>query len=198
MVDEDGVVTEKFFNRHYATRTSAGTIRDSALGKVLEQQDAPHAELGDDRIRISAFLSDSSLTFETTSKVIVRLELADGLHVYGRPLPDGFIATEATIGKVRGLRFGEALYPETQPREFPRLDVTLHVYRGVLDIAVPVTPTAEILNWLIRDKPESIDIPVSVLYQPCSQTVCYTPKTEKLTLHVPIESLLMPGAARGR
>ncbi len=31
VTDENGVVTEKFFHRHYATRESAGAIRDSAL-----------------------------------------------------------------------------------------------------------------------------------------------------------------------
>ena len=32
VVDESGIVTEKFFNRHYATRPSAGTSLDTAFG----------------------------------------------------------------------------------------------------------------------------------------------------------------------
>ena len=52
------------------------------------------------------------------------------------------------------------------------------------------------MNWIIRDKPESMEIPVKVNYQACSDTVCYTPKTEALVVRVPLSALLMPGANR--
>lgn len=78
----------KFFHRHYATRESAGAIRDSALGEILARHAAPAVELGTDQVRISVFVSDASLKFETQSTVYVRFELEDGLHMYGRPLPD--------------------------------------------------------------------------------------------------------------
>ena len=135
VTDEDGVVTEKFFHRHYGTRESAGSIRDSALGEILARHEAPVAELGTDQVQISAFLSDSSLKFETQSTIHVRFELADGLHMHGRPLPDGYIASEATIPDTPGLRVGATQYPPTHPRAFPELDVTLNVYEGVVDVA---------------------------------------------------------------
>ena len=37
---------------------------------------------------------------------------------------------------------GTAQYPPTYPREFPALGVTLNVYEGVVDVAIPVTPNA--------------------------------------------------------
>ena len=67
---------------------------------------------------------------------------------------------------------GVPRYPKTKPVEFEALDVTLNVYEGVVDVAIPVSLTAEVMNWTIRDKPESIEIPLSVLYQACSDTVC--------------------------
>ena len=146
MTDENGVVTEKFFHRHYATRESAGAIRDSALGEILARHEVPAIELGTDQVQISAFLSDTSLKFETQSTLYVRFELEDGLHMYGRPLPDGYIASEATISDTPGLRVGAARYPTTAPREFPELGVTLNVYEGVVDVAIPVTPNAELFN----------------------------------------------------
>jgi hypothetical protein len=198
VTDERGVVTEKFFHRHYATRESAGAIRDSALGEILARHEAPAVELGTDQVQISAFLSDSAMKFETQSTIYVRFELAEGLHMYGRPLPDGFIASEATIPDTTGLRVGAAQYPPTHARPFPELGVTLNVYEGTVDIAIPVTPDAELFNPTNPDQPEALEVPVSVLFQVCSDTLCYTPRTERLSLTVPVEPLLMPGAPRVR
>jgi hypothetical protein len=119
VTDKNGVVTEKFFHRHYATRESAGAIRDSALGEILARHETPAIELGTDQVRISAFLSDAALKFESQSTIYVRFELEEGLHMYGRPLPDGYIASEATIPGTAGLRVGTPRYPATHPREFP-------------------------------------------------------------------------------
>ena len=198
VTDEDGVVTEKFFHRHYATRESAGVIRDSALGEILARHEVPAVELGTDQVQISAFLSDPALKFETQTTVYVRFELAEGLHMYGRPLPDGYIASEATVPDTPGLRVGPARYPVTHPREFPELGVTLNVYEGVVDVAIPVTPNAELFNPAGTDQPDELTIPVSVLFQACSETICYTPRTEALSLTVPVEPLLRPGAPRTR
>jgi len=194
LTDERGVVTEKFFHRHYATRESAGSIRDSALGEILARHEAPAAELGTDQVQVSAFLSDSSLKFETQSTVYVRFELQAGLHMYGRPLPEGFIASEATIPPTPGLRVGTAYYPPSRPRAFPELGVTLNVYEGVVDVAIPITPNADLLNWTSRNKPEEMDVTISVLFQVCSETICYIPQTETLALTIPIQPLVSRSA----
>ena len=88
---------------------------------------------------------------------------------------------------------GAAKYPATRQKDFPKLGVTLSVYEGLVDVAIPVTPNAELLNWTNPDKPEAIEVPLSVLLQVCSETVCYPPRTEDLSLVVPIEPLVMPG-----
>ena len=118
--------------------------------------------------------------------------------MYGRPLPDGYIASEATIPDTPGLRVGAARYPTTHPREFPALGVTLNVYEGVVDVAIPVTPNAELFNPGNRDQPDELAVPVSVLFQVCSETICYTPRTETLSLSLPVGPLLRPGAPRAR
>ena len=194
VTDGEGRVAEKFFHRHYATRTSAGTIRDSAIGRILAKHEAPTAELGDEHVEVSVFLADEALKFEYASTLHVRFDVAEGYHIYADPLPDGFIASTATVVPTKGVRLGEPVYPATRKRKFPQLDVTLNVYEeGATDIAIPIALNAEILNWPIQDKPTSIEIPVDVVYQACSETVCYVPKEETVTIEVPIEPLVMPG-----
>jgi len=196
VTDESGVVTEKFFYRHYATRASAGSIMDLALGEVLMPKTSPQESLGDEQVSITAFLADESLKFEYRSVLYVRLELEDGLHIYGGDLPEGFFATTVTVDETKGLRAATPMYPETTPKTFDTLDVTLDVYEGVVDIAVPVSLTAEVMNWINRDKPEFMEIPVTINYQVCSDTVCYQPKSESVTVRVPVSALVMPGAKR--
>ena len=90
VTDEHGVVTEKFFHRHYATRESAGSIRDSALGEILARHEVPAVELGTDQVRISAFLSDTSLKFETQSTNLRAVRARRGpAHVWPAAAPTG-------------------------------------------------------------------------------------------------------------
>jgi len=198
VVDESGVVTEKFFNRHYATRASAGTILDKTLGRVLVHEESPQAAHLDERVKIAAFLSDKDLTLETVSTLHVRLEMADGLHVYAEPLPEGFHATTVTVQPSPGMRIGEPIYPPTTPKRFEALGVTLNVYEGVVDVAVPVTRTAELervfdlRRRLGFSERKTVDFQIVVKHQACSATVCYPPRTERLRVSVPTAELVMP------
>ncbi|MEE2778070.1 MAG: protein-disulfide reductase DsbD domain-containing protein [Acidobacteriota bacterium] len=150
-------------------------------------------ELEGKQVEVSAFLADPALKFEYTSTLYVRFEVADGFHVYANPLPEGFVATTAGVIDTVGVRVGEAVYPPTHAREFPELGVTLNVYENTADIAIPIALGAEILDWPLKDKPTEISILIDVVYQACSETVCFRPRTETVELQVPIEPLAMPG-----
>ncbi len=192
VTDAEGRVTEKFFHRNFATRTSAGTIRNPAIGRILSKHETPMAELSDEHVKVSAFLADEALRFESESTVYVRFEVADGYHMYGAPLPEGFIASTATVAQTKGVRIGEPKYPRTTAREFPALGVTLNVYEGVTDVAIPVILGSEILDWSLRDKPTEIELPIEVVFQACSEKVCFRPQRKQLVLKAPIGSHVMP------
>ena len=190
VVDSAGVVTEKFFNRHYATRTSAGTILDTSLGRVLRHEEAPEADQSGARARFTAFLSDPALTLEVTSTLHVRIEVEEGFHVYAEPLPDGYYPTTVRVEPVGGVEIGEPAYPATMPMRFDALDVTLPVYEGTVDIAVPVTALAELLAAGDATASQTVDLNIVVDYQTCSDTICYLPEEARLTLSVPKAGLL--------
>ena len=190
VLDEEGLVSEKFFNRSYTTRNSAGSILNSALGEVLKPESGPAVDYSSEQIKFSAFLADPELKLEYVSTLYVQFQVADGLHIYADPLPGGFIPTTVTVAETKGLTLGEPKYPPTQMKTFAALGVELPVYSGVVNVAIPITANAEVLNWTLRDKPESIDIEIDVNYQVCSDTFCYLPKSEHLTMTVPLGPLL--------
>ena len=190
VLDEQGLVAEKFFNRSYATRDSAGSILNSALGEVLKPESTPEVDFANEQIKFTAFLADPELKLEYNSILYVRFEVAEGLHIYADPLPNGFIATTVNVNPVKGLTIGEPRYPETELMEFEALDVVLPVYSGIVDVAIPITANAEVLNWTLQDKPESLDVGIDVRYQVCSDVFCYLPKLEHLTMTVPLGPML--------
>ena len=195
VADEFGVVTERFFSRHYATRESAGTILDKALGKVLLHEESPQANEQGDRVRITAFLSDADLKLEVINTLHVRLELAEGFHLYGEPLPDGFYPPRINVRPARGLRIGEPAYPPTTPKEFEILGVTLNVYQEVADIAVPITGTTELWGSSESggaDGQPPVELSIFVDYQVCSETICYRPQSARLMIETTLAPLIEP------
>ena len=94
------------------------------------------------------------------------------------------------------MRIGEPRYPQTTPHEFPELGVTLNVYEGTTDVAIPVILGSEILDWRLRDKPTEIELPIEVVFQACSEKVCFRPQRKQLVLKAPIDSHVMPTRPR--
>ena len=145
MTDERGVVTEKFFHRHYATRESAGTIRDSALGRILARHEAPAVELGTDHVRIF----DGS-----------RALRARGLLAHVRPaVPRQLHRVGSDDSRHLRPARGDGAVPADTPAGVPRARLTLNVYEGVVDVAIPVTPNAEVFHRSNPDRPEVVDVP---------------------------------------
>jgi len=190
VLDEEGLVAEKFFNRSYATRDSAGSILNSAMGEVLKPESTPEVDFANEQIQFSAFLADPELKLEYNSMLYVRFTVAEGLHIYADPLPDGFIATTVSVNPVEGLTIGEPRYPPTEMMAFEALDVELPVYGGAVDVAIPITANADVLNWTLTDKPDSLELGIDVRYQVCSDVFCYLPKLEHLTMTVPLGPLV--------
>jgi len=51
----------------------------------------------------------------------------------------------------------------------------LPVYGGAVDVTIPITATANVLNWALRDKPDSLDLGIDVRYQVCSDIFVICP-----------------------
>lgn len=75
VLDEDGQVIEKFFNRSFAIRSSAGNILNSALGEILLPEDDPAVDFINDQIEFTAFLADPELQLEYVALFMYALRL---------------------------------------------------------------------------------------------------------------------------
>jgi len=149
----------------------------TALGKVLIHEDSRQINHRDGQAKITTFLADEDFKLEVVGTLYCRIEMAEGLHIYANPLPEGFFPTQVHVKQAPGLRIGQPIYPPTKPLEFEALGVTLNVFSGVVVIAVPITATAELFQPREQD---SITLDINVFYQACSATYCYLQRTERL------------------
>ena len=73
-------------------------------------------------------------------EAVVRFELADGLHVYGKPVPDGMIPAQVDVSGPPGLIVEAPLMRPTKPHDMSEMDLPLPVWSGTVDIRVPLYP----------------------------------------------------------
>jgi hypothetical protein len=183
LVDEDGLVEEKFFHREYQIRETGSTVLRSGFGAALDLSDAPSVEV-EDGAKVTATLGGASLAFMQRGDLYVRIDLDEGLHVNGPEVPDGFVATEVTVTAPEGVRVGETTYPETMPFQIEGIDEQFDVFEGGVEVAVSLIST-------LRDG-EMLPLEIAVQYQACNDRECFLPKTQTLHLDVPIGQLNMP------
>ncbi len=187
LVDENGRVIEKYFHREYQIRETAPTILQSGFHVPVDLTRFLGTGSQLPGAQVSVSLAARELRFMQRADLYVHLQLAEGLHVYGQPVPDGYYATEVKVHGPEGLRIGKPGYPPTRPLRVAGLPEEFHIFEGDLDIVVP-------LVWAAREG-ESVPIDIEVRYQACSDVECFLPETVRLHLDVPIGRL--NSAARG-
>lgn len=184
VVDADGVVLEKLFYRRYQVRPTAESILKDAFGVDFDPDGHPRAQAEGGGVHVTATLATEALTFMQRTPLYVRLDLDEGLHVYGQPVPEGFIATEVSVGLPEGVRAEPVQYPPTRPFRVEGIDEAFHAFDGVVEVEVPLTSS-------VRDQ-ESVTLEVTVTYQACDERQCFLPQTRRLRLEVPVGSLARP------
>jgi len=177
----DGRVEEKLFFQHYRTRPSASTVLREGFGIDFEVENHPHADVEGEGVRIDATFGGESLVFMERAMLYVDIALDEGLHIYGQPVPEGYIATEVVVSAPEGVEVGEARYPATEPFHVEGIDEEFRTFAGDARIVVPVQRVAPNV--------EEIVLEVSVRYQACNDRECFLPQTRLLQLEVPVAAL---------
>ena len=175
----DGTVEEKLFFQNYRTRASAATVLRDGLGLDFEVENHPHADVSGDGVTISATLGADGMVFAEVSILYVDIDLDEGLHLYGQPIPEGFIPTEVSVEAPEGVEVAETRYPSTVPFHIEGIDEEFRTFEaGQIRVAVPI-------NNGLREG-ESFPLKVNVSYQACTDRECFLPQNRTLELDVPL------------
>ncbi|MEO1057935.1 MAG: redoxin domain-containing protein [Actinomycetota bacterium] len=197
LLDEDGVIVDKIFNRHLAHREGIERILDSFRGRIEPGSDDPSGSAReDDGIEITAFVRGGGgvLKLGPLRRLVVRFELPHGLHIYDRPVPEGMVATSIEVTGPDGLRYDPIQSPPTVPLALPGVDQPLQVWSGTVDFVIPFFANSEFARALFTND-GSVALEVNVRYQACDDEQCFLPKTRTISLDVPVEFGVMPAFA---
>jgi hypothetical protein len=190
-------VVAKFFHDTYKKRNSPETLIDAALGRIELAPDAPRVSSGDGEVRVTAAVHGGRGTLRQgiVRTLVVRFELAPGLHLYGQPVPDGMVPTTVRVEGPPGIIVGDPVYPPTQRLRLPGLDLELPVWSGSFDVAVPFYPDGRIASETRPLDRDRVSLDVYVRYQACDDAQCLFPKTERLSLELSLDVIDVPQLA---
>lgn len=117
-------------------------------------------------------------------RIVVTVDIPDGYHVQSNRPGDPFlIPTTLRLDETGDLALGAPVYPDGETQRFDWTPAVLDVYRGTIEIAVPVevgtgaTPGVRTISGRVR-------------YQGCSDSACLPPA------ELPVEAVLEVGVPR--
>jgi hypothetical protein len=178
MLDSEGRVFEKSFFADHCERGSANDflqesfcVEDPKRGEV-HRRETPH-------LTATAYFASPSVRRSQRTMLTVEVALAAGVHVYGRPLPEGYIPIELSVDGGEALELLNVEYPPTAEVTFEAIGESLPAYEGTIRIKAKCAGTGR--------ETESARVRVSLRYQACDSRECYVPQT--MDFDLPVEVL---------
>ena len=185
LTDAAGRIAQKHFKTNYRVRESAEVVIRGDLGEWYDSEGYPSATGGS---AVSASLGSRELKPFSRIDLLVRIDLPDGQHAYGEPVPEGLVATSVTVTGPEELRADEPVMPSTRPLFVEGVGEELQVFEGDIHIRVPLSYR----NAEAPDGGDTVPIGIEVRYQACDELVCFLPVEERLTLDAPLGGHLRP------
>ena len=177
VLNETGHVVEKWIGENYRARVGPLKLLDETLGLTLAPAGPHHSQVGS-HVTVSA--TADSLTYvrwqETRLHVLIDIEA--GWHIYGRPIPDGYIPLTVDVESVPELEVRSPEYPAARPFRIEGLDDAFHVYETRVEVLVPFAVK-------VAAGFGSVGLKVNVGYQTCNEAECLPP--DHLTIELSLD-----------
>ena len=138
----------------------------------------------DPQMHVGARRSDAphwhdQATYRPYQRVDLRLDVAvaPGLHVYGRPIPDGYTPLSVEVDPLESLEvLGPPQWPVGRPFRVAGLEESFVVHEGAVQGTVPLFLARNLGN---------VELVTRLRYQACSADECFPP--DEVVLRLPIE-----------
>jgi hypothetical protein len=173
-IDADGRVIDKVFHDTHRTRDAATTALREHLG-VTVTGDGPHDRQETDALVAIAALDTDSFVRGERIGMRVTISLADGVHIYGRLLPDGYIPTTLEIAAPETVNVEPIRYPTPHPLRTAWLDEELMAYDGTIILTTALT---------FAEQRADLTVTATLHFQSCTMDACDLPA--RLTFSLPM------------
>jgi DsbC/DsbD-like thiol-disulfide interchange protein len=177
LLDERGVVTQKRFQQNYRERETSQAILEQGFG-MAGSSHGPEARGVAGGVAVRATLDVEAYRIYQRLRVNVEVVVPSGWHVYGLPVPEGYVPLSVSLAPIEGLKVGEPALPIPQPFRVEGLEEQFFVYDGTVSVAVPAVFTKNVGDRTLR---------VDVRFQACSSDQCLRPTGVGLDLPIKAE-----------
>ena len=179
LTDAAGVVFDKSFFVSHRERESIGDMLQEGF-RVEAGARGPEAVLETAELVARLSFSTPTLRREQRTVLTAQIDLKEGMHVYGQPLPEGYMPVALEIEDSEDVALVEVVYPPAESLHFALLNETLPAYSGSLTIKAHCV-------WGSEDKEGEIVVRGRLSYQACDEKECYLPQT--LDFELPLRFL---------
>ena len=170
LIGADGVIAERHVEESYRQRRTLSSIlvhRGMAADDAVSDLLVEHFGL---RTAASSDLAYPGQRFTLS----LAFDLKDGFHAYA-PGDHDYRALELLLDEHPLLEPGETLRPEAKSFHFAPLDETVPVYEGQVRLLQDVVLRAGKETYEMADAGKPLEITGKLLYQICSDTICFPP-----------------------
>jgi len=176
LLDREGIVIRKRLHPNYRRRDTGPGLLEELLG-VPAAEHGPEQVAPGEVVTVRAYLDSPTYRWHQQLQLILEVTVAPGWHVYGTPIPDGYVPLGVEVEPISGLETGRPSWPAPHPFRLEGLDEEFWVHEGTVRGSVPLTLTAD---------PGAGDVTIRarVRYQACNETTCRPPSTVRFDLPV--------------
>ena len=171
---EDGRVIDKVFHETHRTRDAAPTTLREHFGLVIAG-DGPHDRQETESLVAIAAMDRGAFVRGERIGLTLTIRTAPGVHIYGQPLPDGYIPTTLEIAAPEAVTVEPIHYPTPHSFAMAWTDESLMAYAGEIMLATAI---------VFADQREDVTLTATLHFQACTTEECFLP--QRLTFTLPM------------
>lgn len=164
-IGADGRVEDKVFHDGHRTRDAAATALREHFGLTIAGN-GPRDQQETDEIVAVASLDTGAFVRGERIGLRVTIRIAPGFHIYGQPLPEGYIPTMLEVQAPETVTVEGVRYPPPHTLHTNWLDEELSVYDGTITLATAL---------IFTEQREDVTITATLRYQACTTDECSLP-----------------------
>ncbi len=173
-------MVERRFLQSYRERETGAALLEQAFG-IESSAHGSEGRAAGPGLAARAYLDAPTYRLFQRRWLTVELQIEPGLHVYGRPIPEGYIPLEIVVAPLEGLVVGAPQGPAPRPFRMTGLPEPFVVFEGRATFRLPLT-----FNKKPGESGGDTTLAVSIRYQACSEGDCLMP--DSLTFELPIQA----------
>ena len=177
LLEERGVVTQKRFQNNYRERETSQAILEQGFGMEASSH-GPEARGEAGGVAVRASLDSEEYRIHRRLRVNVEVVVPSDWHLYGLPIPEGYVPLSLSVAPIEGFQVGEPMLPTPHPFQVEGLEEQFFVHEGKVSVAVPAVFTKNVGDQTLH---------VEVRFQACSSDQCQRPNGVRLDLPIKAE-----------